>query len=141
VSRIYWDTMLFVYWFEGHAEYSDRVQKIFTRMKERRDTLCTSIFTLGEVLTGPYRRDALDVIPRIRDFFKPPHAEILPFTSETSERYARIRGQHRVPPADAIHLAAAACAGVDLFLTNDRPLMNLVIPGIDFIAGMDVNLF
>jgi hypothetical protein len=45
-----------------------------------------------------------------------------------------------VSPPDAIHLASAAHASVDLFLTNDRRLQGLVIPGIDFIAGMDVNL-
>jgi len=38
-------------------------------------------------------------------------------------------------------LASAAEAGVDLFLTNDRQLPGLVIPGIQFIAGMGVNLF
>jgi predicted nucleic acid-binding protein len=46
-----------------------------------------------------------------------------------------------VAPADAIHLAAAAHSGVNLFLTNDEKLQRLVIPGIDFIAGLDVNLF
>ena len=48
---------------------------------------------------------------------------------------------HRVTPADAIHLASAAAAGVDLFLTNDRALQPLLIPGIHFIAGLGVNLF
>lgn len=53
--------------------------------------------------------------------------------------HARIRRQNRVAPADAIHLASAAEAGVDLFLTNDRALLELVVDGIQFIAGMDVN--
>jgi len=57
------------------------------------------------------------------------------------ERYGRIRGAFRVTPADAIHLASASQAGVDLFLTNDRELSDLVIPGIHFIAGLDVSLF
>jgi hypothetical protein len=54
---------------------------------------------------------------------------------------ARIRANNRVSPADAIHLASAAQSGVNLFLTNDRVLPKLVISGIDFIAGLDVNLF
>ena len=54
---------------------------------------------------------------------------------------ARIRAENRVSPPDAIHLASAAQAGVELFLTNDHRVRGLVIPGIDFIAGMDVNLF
>jgi predicted nucleic acid-binding protein len=36
--------------------------------------------------------------------------------------------------ADAIHLACAASAGIDLFLTGDKQLTKLDIPGIQFIA-------
>jgi predicted nucleic acid-binding protein len=110
-------------------------------MEQRRDTLCTSAFTLGEVLTGPYRKNALDTAAQIRAAFRSPEIDLIPFTPETADQYARIRGSHRVSPADAIHLASAAQAGVDLFLTNDHRLQKLSIPGIQFIAGMDVNLF
>jgi predicted nucleic acid-binding protein len=46
-----------------------------------------------------------------------------------------------LPPADAIHLASAAQAGTDLFLTNDKRLIGKVIPGIHFIASIDAQLF
>jgi predicted nucleic acid-binding protein len=141
VSRIYWDTMLFVYWIEDHPDHAARMNQIRTHMEDRGDTLCSSVFTLGEVLTGFYKRGALETATRIRERFRPPLVELLPFTPETADHYARIRGNHRVSPADAIHLASAAQYGVDLFLTNDRRLQGLTIPGIHFIAGMDVNLF
>jgi len=141
VSRIYWDTMLFVYLLESHAEHGARVRKIRTSMLERGDTLCTSVFTIGEVLTGPYKRGALEVVAQVREGLRPPQVELLPFDETTADTYARIRGTHRVSPADAIHVASAAHHGVDLFLTNDHRLQGLVIPGIDFIAGMDVSLF
>ncbi len=141
MSRIYWDTMLFVYWLEDHPDYAARMGHIHKRMEERRDTLCTSTFTLGEVLTGLYKRGAVELGTQIRETFRSPQIELIPFTPETADRYARIRGTHRVSPADAIHLARAAQYGVDLFLTNDHHLQGLAIPGIQFIAGMDVNLF
>ncbi len=140
MSRIYWDTMLFVYLIEAHPKHGVRAKEMLATMERRRDTLCTSVFTLGEVLTGPYKRGASGLALRVREVVRPPAVELLPFTVETAERYARIRGDNRVSPPDAIHLASAAQAGVDLFLTNDRRLQGLVIPGIDFIAGMDVNL-
>jgi len=52
----------------------------------------------------------------------------------TAERYARIRGDNRVSPPDAIHLASAAHAGVDLFLTMIA-VYKAWYSGIDFIAG------
>jgi uncharacterized protein len=141
VSRIYWDTMLFVYWLEDHPDHAARMGQIHKRMQERRDTLCTSAFALGEVLTGFYKRGALEMAVQVQDAFRSPQIELIPFTPETADHYARIRGTHRVSPADAIHLASAAQTGVDLFLTNDHRLQRLTIRGIQFIAGMDVNLF
>lgn len=47
----------------------------------------------------------------------------------------------KVSSAGAIHLASAADAKADLFPTNDRKLMGKVIPGIQFVAGLDVSLY
>ncbi|MGB7762481.1 MAG: PIN domain-containing protein [Bryobacteraceae bacterium] len=141
MSRIYWDTMLFVYWFEDNPQYAGRVEEIYRKMRQRKDKLLTSAFTVGEILAGSYRRGQTDEGRNIRQLFESFEVELIPFAAETAERYGQIRGGSRVSPADAIHLASAAHAGVDLFLTNDRELRNLVIPGIHFIAGLDVNLF
>jgi predicted nucleic acid-binding protein len=133
--------MLFIYWLEDHPDYSARIAQISARMEDRRDTLCTSIFTVGEVLTGPYRYGTEEQAARIRAAFATPQIELIPFSVETMDRYARIRGAYRVAPANAIHLASAADAKADLFLTNDHALHRLIIPDIQFIAGLDVNLF
>jgi predicted nucleic acid-binding protein len=66
--------------------------------------------------------------------------EIVPFTLETADRYARIRGTTGITPADAIHLASAAQAGTDLFLTNDKRLVGQIVPGIQFIASLETPL-
>jgi uncharacterized protein len=141
LSRIYWDTMLFVYWFEDNPQYAARVEEIYRKMRQRKDKLLTSAFTVGEILAGSYRRGQADEGRNIRQLFESFEVELIPFAAETAERYGQIRGSSRVSPADAIHLASAAHAGVDLFLTDDRELRSLVIPGIHFIAGLDVNLF
>ncbi len=133
--------MLFVYWLEDNPAYAHRIAQISARMQERGDTLCTSVFTVGEVLTGPYRNGSEEQAIRIRAAFESPRIELIPFSVEMMDRYARIRGTHRVAPADAIHLASAADARADLFLTNDHALHRLIVPGIHFIAGLDVNLF
>ncbi len=95
---------------------------------------------MGEVLTGPYKAQAPDIARAIREFFQPPDVEVMAFDADTADLYARIRAVNTVTPADAIHLATAAQAKADLFLTNDRRLSRLSIPGIHFIAGLDTNL-
>jgi uncharacterized protein len=141
MSRIYWDTMLFVYWLEDHPQYSSNVLHIYEKMQERGDALCTSAFTLGELLVGPKQKRSLDAAQTIRRFLHSDAVELLPFTTETAERFADIRAAQDVSAADAIHLASAAHRGIDLFLTNERRLQGLVIPGIQFVTRMDVNLF
>lgn len=141
MSRIYWDTMLFVYWLEDNPAYVKRIQQILSKMEERRDRLFTSAFTVGEVLVGPYKLGSLDTGREIREFFESSFVEIIPYTLATADLYAKIRADQGVAPPDAIHLACAAHAGTDLFLTNDLGLTGKVIPGIQFIAGLNTNLF
>jgi predicted nucleic acid-binding protein len=41
------------------------------------------------------------------------------------------------PTPDAIQLACAAAAGIDLFITNDDRLSKFHVQGIHFITGLD----
>jgi len=141
LSRVYWDTMLFIYWLEDHPQYASRVDAIRSRMEQRRDQLITGAFTFGEVLAGAYRKGAPQLADETRRLLGAVVTEAIPFTVETADRYARIRGTPGITPADAIHLASAAQAGTDLFLTNDKRLMGKIVPGIQFIASLDTDLF
>jgi uncharacterized protein len=137
VSLVYWDSMLFIYMLEGHPVNGPLVDKILDSIIRREDTLCTSAFGAGEVLTGPRRGNSQIEIAAIRHFFGGGSVEVLPFTLETADRFASIRATNRVSPADAIHLAAAAEAGVDVFFTNDSDLRKLSIPGIKLFADLE----
>jgi predicted nucleic acid-binding protein len=140
VSRIYWDTMIFIYWLEDHPQYATRVHTIHSRMQQRHDQLLTGAFTFGEVLTGVYRKGAADRAHEARRQLQRIVAEVVPFTIDTADRYAQIRGALGIAPADAIHLACAAQAGTDLFLTNDKRLVGKFIPGIQFVASFEDDL-
>jgi predicted nucleic acid-binding protein len=133
--------MLFIYWLEDHPQYASRVDAIRSRMEQRRDQLITGAFTFGEVLAGAYRKGAPQLADETRRLLGAVVTEAIPFTVETADRYARIRGTPGITPADAIHLASAAQAGTDLFLTNDKRLMGKIVPGIQFIASLDTDLF
>jgi len=141
VSRVYWDTMLFIYWLEDHPQFAKRVDAIHSRMEQRHDRLITGAFTFGEVLAGAYRKGAPKLADESKRMLRSVVAEVIPFTIETADRYAQIRGSLGVAPADAIHLASAAEAGTDLFLTNDKSLLGKIIPGIQFIASLDTQFF
>lgn len=136
MAKIFWDTNLFIYLFENHAEWAPRVIDIREKMLERGDQLLTSWLTVGEVLTKP--KELRDVIleKSYLNFFVSGSVEVVPFDLKAAQRYSEIRSRERLRPADAIQLACAAAAGSDLFVTNDGRLSRLVISGITFITGI-----
>ncbi len=133
--------MLFIYLMEGSPQFAPKVARIQKQMEVRGDKLVTSVFTLGEVLAGPRKLGAQDGINAVKAYFQSGVVELLPFNWETSDRYSALRSTFNVTQADAIHLATAAIAGVDAFVTNDRELQRLRIPGIAFVIGLDGKVF
>ena len=132
--------MLFIYWLENNPLYAKRIATLHSRMQERQDQLITSAFTFGEVLAGAYRQGMPHRADEIRGLLLSVVSEVVPFTVEAANHYARIRGTLRIAPGDAVHLACAAAATTDLFLTNDKTLVGKVITGIQFVAGLDSNI-
>ena len=61
---------------------------------------------------------------------------LVPFDEQCIETFAWLRSEMRLKAPDAIHLACAAAARTDLFLTNDQQLLQrrLYVPGIQFIG-------
>lgn len=137
MTRVYWDTMLFIYVLEAHPQFGPKARRILEQIVNREAVLSTSVFTIGEILTGPRRRGSASGVEAVKKYFESGAVEILPFTAATADRYSAVRSTHRVSQADGIHLATAAEAGVDLFFTNDGGLRDLSIPGIKFFADLD----
>ena len=129
--------MVFIYLLEGNQQFLSKIQRILERIELRGDTLTTSVFTLGEVLTGPRRIGSSDVVASIKSYFASGKIAVLPFDIETADCYSVVRSTLRVTQADAIHLSTAAVAGVDLFVTNDKLLWKVTVPGIRFIMDLD----
>ncbi len=141
MSRIYWDSMLFLYWLENHPVYAPKVEHILGSMLERGDSLCASYLSVGEVIAGPLKHGQVQLAAQIEQFFDSGLPQFLPFDRKAAGEFARLRASANISPADAIHLACAAASGVDMFLTHDKNLHKLRVPGIQFIAGLDANVF
>lgn len=140
MSLVFWDTMLFIYLMEDHPERTARVREIRATMLARGDRLCTSSLTLAEILAGPYAQGDDSRAAGYKAALRPPTLDILDFTPPAADHYARLRLNRGIARPDAMQLACAAANRVDLFLTHDRRLHGQVVPGIQFIAGLDVNL-
>jgi predicted nucleic acid-binding protein len=132
--------MLFLYLLEGHPAYSKRVQHLLQRAYERGDELYTSYLALGEVLAGAENSADSDKAGTIRRALDEMGFSYLPFDEGSVAPFSRLRAKNKLKFADAIHLASAASAGIDLFLTGDKQLMGLDVPGVQFIADFNTPL-
>jgi predicted nucleic acid-binding protein len=141
MSRIYWDTMLFVYLLEDNQAYSTRVRGLLARAHRRRDSLFTSYLTLGEIMAGMEKSASPKAARSVRDALAEMGFSFLPFDGNAVSPFSKLRARENVKAPDAIHLACAASAGIDLFLTGDKQLMRLDVPGIQFIAEFNNPLF
>jgi predicted nucleic acid-binding protein len=140
VRRIYWDTMLYVYLFENNKTYVNRVSEIYKKMQKQGDALCSSALVFAEVLAGPTITQDIDGQAAVSGFFQSSEVAILPFTMDAAPIFARLRAAG-IKSADAMHVATAAAAGVDLFLTNDKRLAKLSEAGLPFIASLETDLY
>lgn len=141
MSRVYWDSNLFIYLHEGHPEFGPCVRRIYEEMIARNDALCTSVFTVGEVLTMPLRLKDESATNAIRESMLSGEVELLPFTLAMAQRYGQIRALCSIKPADALHLATAIETKVNLFVTNDRKLRQFRLPEMPLTIGLDGKFF
>ena len=136
MSRVFWDTNLFVYLVEDRGERAERVAALRRRMIERDDELLTSALTLGEVLVKPMEIGDEDLMRRYEQAIGA-GATVLVFDLHAAPRFAEIRRDRSIRAPDAIQLACASVAGTDLFVTNDGRLSRKNIQGIHFIQSLE----
>jgi len=135
-ATVFWDTNLFIYLLEDSPKFGDAVASLRRSMLRKGARLVTSAMTVGEVLVKPLATSNPALADRYRSFFTGPHMTVTPFDLNAAEVYAHIRQDRSIQPADAIQLACASSARVDLFITNDDRLSQKNISGIHFITSL-----
>jgi predicted nucleic acid-binding protein len=129
--------MLFIYLLEDHPTFSERAGRLLDRAYNRGDSLYTSYLALGEVMAGAEKSKTPRKAQAIREIVREMGFSCLPFDEGAVAPFSRLRSVEKVKVADSIHLACAASAGIDLFLTGDQQLLKLDVPGIQFIADFN----
>jgi predicted nucleic acid-binding protein len=136
MSRVFWDTNLFIYLFEDYGSLSKAVVQLRSKMLARGDQLLTSTLTLGEILVKPAERGETELCIKYENAISTA-AIMISFDLKAARTYAQLRTERSLRAPDAIQLACAASATVDLFVTNDERLQSKNVQGIQFIVPLD----
>jgi predicted nucleic acid-binding protein len=135
MSRVFWDTNLFIYLFEDYGALSKAVARLRSKMLERGDQLLTSTLTLGEILVKPTEGGESELCGKYERAISSA-ATLIAFDVKAAKVYAALRSERSLKAPDAIQLACAASVNVDLFVTNDERLQGRHVDGIQFIVPL-----
>jgi len=104
MSRVFWDTNLFIYLFEDFGGFTSQVATLRSRMLTRGDELFTSAVTLGEILVKPMQKGDTKAVAYYQKLLTTT-AAVLPFEEKAAVVYARLRVDRSLRPPDAMQLA------------------------------------
>jgi predicted nucleic acid-binding protein len=136
MSRVFWDTNIFIYFFEDLGRQGKNARGLRERMLRRGDQLITSAMTVGEILVKPRQLHDLDLCKQYEHAITAT-ALVLPFDLNAARRFSVLRLDRSLRAPDAIQLSCAATVDTDLFITNDSRLSDRKIDGIEFIVSLE----
>jgi predicted nucleic acid-binding protein len=136
MSRIFWDTNLFIYFFEDYGSQGTSARSLRERMLRRGDQLITSAMTVGEILVKPRQLNDLDLCRKYERAITAT-ALVVPFDLDAARRFSALRLNRFLRAPDAIQLSCAAVVETDLFITNDTRLSDLKVDGVQFIVSLE----
>jgi len=121
-KTVYLDTNVIIYAFEaGHAGRSV-FQDIFRMIDADAIKATTSELTLAEILTGPYKAGAEDLVTFYENLLSAASPlQVAPIDRDVLRAAARLRASLGLRLADAIHAATATQIGCDFLFTEDAP--------------------
>jgi predicted nucleic acid-binding protein len=131
---VYFDTNIWIYAYENDPLFGVSARRLFQDLRSGKHRLASSLFVLGELLVFPTQKQNTFALASYRRLFASPEIALLPYNAAATQVYADIRASQRLKPLDALHLATAAAARADIFVTHDTKLLPRTVPGIGAIV-------
>jgi predicted nucleic acid-binding protein len=123
------DTAIFIYFIEEHPRFLPLVEPLFREVSAGRKELVTSILTLLEVLSVPYRSGDDLLAGRYEALLTQSRGvHVADITRDHLGAAAQLRAATGVQTPNSLQVVAALAGGCTAFLTNGRDLP--IIPGL-----------
>ncbi len=131
-KRVYFDTNIFIYIFEGSPEYQDIVMPLIALAESDDIAIFANEITLGELLVSPFKNQQKEIADTyIQALNNPDFVTLGSTTQHIHIEAARIRATYGMKYPDAVHIASAIDSACDVFLTNDRKIKT--VPDLEMV--------
>lgn len=125
-SRIGIDTPIFIYHLEGQPTYLPITQALLSRIEAGEKKGMTSTITLMEITVHPLKLGRPEVALKYETLLANfPNLSIVDIDRSVARQATHIRAKYNLRPADALQVAACQVYGAQVFVTNDRRLVQL----------------
>jgi predicted nucleic acid-binding protein len=120
IQRLYIETAPLIYYIEENPTYVAKMDAIMAAIEDRSIEAVSSVITLTEVLTHPFKLGDTQLEQEYRNILLDSGGfRLLPVTSRIAESAADLRARYNLRTPDALHAATGIDARCDAFLTND----------------------
>jgi predicted nucleic acid-binding protein len=124
MQRRYWDSDCFLGWLQAEPDKEASCREVLEAAQDGHILIVTSALTIAEVLAlkgaAPIPAENRQVV---EDFFRNDYIVVRNITRRVAEKARSYVWDHGVRPKDALHVATAIDAGLDLFNSFDQPLI------------------
>ena len=121
---VYLDTAPIVYFLDKNPYYGDITKRIVSFLISVNAKMVSSTITCEEYLVYAYRTGYEYMERAFFDFLSDCQIEINDISRDIAKKAAHIRAEYKSFKAmDALQLATACIKGCDIFLTNDKQLL------------------
>ncbi len=122
-SQVFVDTAPIIYFIEENSVYGTIVGNIFKKVTEGSIEVFTSVISVIEVLTKPYKMGKIGLVKAYKGFFYQSKGfSVVNINPNIAELTSKIRAKYGFRTPDAIQLAVYEYIKSDLFITNDAQL-------------------
>jgi predicted nucleic acid-binding protein len=119
---VFFDSAPLIYYIERHSRFSRVAEELFEALDQGTARGLTSVLTLVEVLTKPFRNGREDIAREYREVLTEAVGITLsPIDGELCNQAARLRAKYQwLRTPDAIQVACSLQHKADLIVTNDE---------------------
>jgi predicted nucleic acid-binding protein len=119
---IYCDSVILMYYFDHTGPFNLRATNRLAALGAAGDRIAVSDLVRLEYRVKPLKAGDAIKLALFDAWYSRPPVRVVPITPAVFDRAATIRAAHNFKLGDSLHLAAAAEARCDRFLTNDARL-------------------
>ena len=124
LERRYWDSNCFLGWLQAEDGRIEPCRQVLNLASRGDVEIITSALTIAEVLNlQGHQPISADKRRQVIDFFKHSYIITMSITRRIAEESREMVWDHGIKPKDALHVATALSAKVDVFNTFDQPLI------------------